>query len=323
MANKLFITNKFFGNGFAKHAIFKYSSEYFQKNGWVTKYFTENWDEDLENYDIIMIWYMQQVIDQRKFRKSVLMKLLKLQPKYKYRIFDYTEDIHRLKDFFQIDLRDYKEKFSKKTKNFIILRYDTPAQKYFSNCNYYVIPFSIEPSIIPRFNENPKKSILITGCVIQRVYPKRHIIYRLRNKYPMDVLVHPGWENKMKHDYFGKKYFDKINEYIASPCCCGSVNYNYLVAKYFEIPSTGCLLIAYVGPIKKELEALGFKDMENMISFDDSNVREKLDFITNQDNKDEIDRIRLNGYKLIKDRHTHQTRFDFEFDQFVSELIKK
>jgi len=326
MSNKLFITNKFSGNIFAQQATLKYSVDYFQENGWVTKYFNDDWDNSLDNsldkFDIIVIWSIQQVDGQRKYKKIVLDKLLKMQSRYKYIIFDYVEDVHRMRLFYKLDSNYYRKNFNKKTKNYILLRNERSINKYFPSCNCYVIPFSIEPSIVPEFNPSPKNIILLTGNLKQKAYPKRAMVYNLKNKHKIDVLSHPSY-HKLEHGCIGKKYLQKINEYVSSVSSCGLPCYNYVVAKYFEIPGSGSLLLAYTEPITKELLKYGFKDMENMISFNDSNIDERIQFILNPKNKKEINRIRLNGYNLIKDKHTHKTRFYLEFDQFISKLLNK
>ena len=143
----------------------------------------------------------------------------------------------------------------------------------------------------------------------------------LKDKYPISVLPHPGYQF-VEHKFVGKMYINKLNQYIASVATCASSNYNYIIAKYFEVPASGALLFAYVDPVKDILKKYGFEDMVNMVTFNKDNLTDKIKYIVDPANREEIDKIRLNGYNLILERHTHKTRYDVEFTQFANELMK-
>jgi len=322
MTNKLFITNLVPDNIFAKSSTFKYSSSYFKENGWTTKYFTEKWDENLEDYDIVFLWSIHQFDDQRHLKSQCLLKLIDLQTinKYKYKILDYIEDIHHLKLFYSLEYDFYKQHFSIGSRNYIVGRYHVPLLKTFTDCNCYIIPYSIDQSYIPSFNQTPKKELLLIGCIYNEAYPIRYKIFKLRNTYPISVLDHPGY-GILQHNCTDKSYFNKINEYIASVSTCAAKQYNYVLAKYFEIPATGALLFAYVEPVIKDLTDYGFIDMVNMVSFNDDNFVQKLQYVLDENNREDIDKIRLNGYNLVLERHTHDIRFNIEFDKFVNDLL--
>lgn len=321
MANKLFITNLVPNNTFAKTSTFKYSTSYFKENGWTTKYFTENWDENLEDYDIVFLWSIQEIFyEQKCFRIECLSKLIDLQSKYKYRIFDYIEDIHHLFDFYGFTHEFYRKYFSTDSKNYVVGRYRKPLFRNFVECNCYVIPYSIEQTFIPSINQTPINKLLLSGYVTEVYYPMKHKIFMLQNDYPITVLNHPGY-GILQHNCVGKSYLNKINEYIASVSTCASQQYNYVLAKYFEIPATGALLFAYTDPVIEDLTDYGFIDMVNMISFNYDNLTQKIQYILDANNRDEIDKIRLNGYNLVLERHTHDIRFNIEFDKFINELL--
>lgn len=340
MANKLFITNTVIQNSFAEVSSKKYSLDYFRANRWDIKYFTDyNWTknpEDLEKYDtenlnefekydIILIWSVQEdFLNHGRIKKDCLLMLISLQEqnknKYKYRILDYIEDLHNLKLFYDLDYEFYRQHFDKASKNYIIVRYENAANIHFPNCNTYTIPYSIDQSTIPSFNQNPINELLLTGCTDGRYYPLRHTLSTLKDKYPISILEHPGYRS-LSHAYTGKAYLNKINEYIASVSTCGSMNYNYIIAKYFEIPASGALLFAYADPIEQYLKKYGFEDNVNMITFDSNNLTEKIQYVLDPANRDDIDRIRLNGYNLILEKHTHFIRFNIELDKFINDLI--
>jgi hypothetical protein len=275
-------------------------------------------DENLETYDIILLWSIQQIDNERCLKTSCLLTLLNLQTKYKYIILDYIEDVHNLQSFYGIHYDIYLKNFSNKTKNYILVRNQNSINENFPDCNYYTIPFSVEETHIPSFNQKPLTQLLLTGCTNKNYYPLRSKITLLNDTYPICILPHPGYRI-INHNCTGKLYFDEINKYIASVSTCSILN--YIVAKYFEIPASGALLFAYVEPVIDDLTKYGFKDMVNMIVFNNDNLIQKIEYILDPINKDEIDKIRLNGYNLILKKHTHNTRFYIEFNNFIDKLL--
>lgn len=321
MANKLFITTSVPKHSFAEMCHTKYSNEYFKRNGWETKYLTDDWMDKLENYDIILMWAIQE--DSRNhclLKKNCLIKLVNMQSKHKYIILDYVEDMHNLKPFYNLECEFYEKHFNKKTKNHILVRYENAVERYFPNCNTYTIPYSINASFIPSFKEKPINKLLLTGSTNPAVYPMRCKILELCKTHPIVVLKHPGY-SLVEHRIIGRMYLIKLNECIASVATCASKNYNYIIAKFFEVPASGALLFAYADPVMKYLEKYGFKDMVNMVTFNGDNLTQKIEYILDPLNREEIDKIRLNGYNLIKEKHTHDVRFDVEFTQFTDLLL--
>ncbi len=84
-----------------------------------------------------------------------------------------------------------------------------------------------------------------------------------------------------------------------------SAYYPYIVSKYFEIPGCNCLLLAHVLPeMKEELKSYGFIENENYLEFKDiDDLINKCNFIFDPKNKDIIEKIRQNGFDLIKNNH--------------------
>jgi hypothetical protein len=322
MLTKLFITCDHSKDTFASlSAAEKYSKIYFSENGWTIKYFVNDWDYNIEKYNIILLWSLQQSNEQRHYKKEYLLKLLEMQHKNKYIILDYIEDIHHIDNFYKLNYEFYSKYFSTTSKNYIIGRYHTPLLEKFPDCNIYTIPYSINHTLIPQFNKTPINKILLSGYIHHTVYPLRYKIFNLMDTYPIDILQHPGYRN-LTHKIVNTMYYNKLNEYIASVATCASVDYNYIVAKYFEIPASGALLFAYIDPIIDDLTTYGFKDMVNMVAFNNDNLEYKIEYILDPNNREEIDKIRLNGYNLILEKHTHHTRFNIEFDAFIENLIE-
>ena len=54
---------------------------------------------------------------------------------------------------------------------------------------------------------------------------------------------------------------------------------------------------------KKDIEEFGFIDGINYISTVKENMEDKIKYVLNHENRPEIDRIRLNGYNLVLQKH--------------------
>ena len=83
----------------------------------------------------------------------------------------------------------------------------------------------------------------------------------------------------------------RINKYRIGFTCYSNSKLPYIVSKFFEIPGSGALLLAFVVDIEKELQELGFIDMENYISINKKNFKEKLEWLFDEKNNDEIGKV--------------------------------
>jgi hypothetical protein len=75
-----------------------------------------------------------------------------------------------------------------------------------------------------------------------------------------------------------------------------------VLAKYFEIPATGALLVgddAVGGPLRQ----LGFVANEHYVAVSAANLEEKIRFVLDEQNHEELDQIRKRGQELVWDRH--------------------
>lgn len=88
--------------------------------------------------------------------------------------------------------------------------------------------------------------------------------------------------------------------------------FNYTVAKYFEVPSQGMLLIAFPSV---DLEEFGFIDDENCIFVDRYNFEDKVKKY--KVNPEKYISIRESGLDLIKKRHTVSRRI-IDLNEIIS-----
>lgn len=83
---------------------------------------------------------------------------------------------------------------------------------------------------------------------------------------------------------------------------------SYLVAKFFEIPGAGLLMLADPTGVEHALADAGFVDGENFVAVSRDNLQSKLNFILNPKNTGDIGEMRQAGYELVKRHHTVEAR---------------
>lgn len=173
------------------------------------------------------------------------------------------------------------------------------------------------------FNENPLNKVFISGAgIIQKrkkitAYPIRKIMYEksftnsnlecMPRKVPYRVSKDIDTSKMM----FGTNYIKKLNEYLCCFTCEANKERPFILAKFFEILSSGSLLLT-INPItKKYFSKFGFIDGKHYISATLENIDAKIEYIVDKKNRQVIDEIRRNGYNLVYKFHTYKNRGDY------------
>ena len=172
----------------------------------------------------------------------------------------------------------------------------------------------INNKLLVNYNNNPINKLLIYGCSSKRVYPARFYLKNIKNNF-IDILDH-------KDNIYGINLMNYISNYLCTFASCSNEKTPYLVLKFFEIPSTGSLLLAYDEHIKLQMQELGFIDGINYISCDFSNMIEKVKWITDIKNREKVDKIRENGYYFVRKYHTRNERFN-KLDKIINFDLNK
>mgnify|MGYP003949963119 CR=1 FL=1 len=177
----------------------------------------------------------------------------------------------------------------------------------------YFFPHSIKYNV--EFNKNPIHKVLLSGRGRKNIfrYPMRAFMYNqhLQNNnidYLKPDHSYRTTPDKLEYITSGQKYINKLNKYL---CCFTddlSIYSPYLICKFFEILSSGSLLLASVKNTKIYFKNLGFIDGIHYISMNTENFKEKINYILNNQNREEIDKIRYNGYILANQYHTSEHR---------------
>jgi hypothetical protein len=155
------------------------------------------------------------------------------------------------------------------------------------------------------FNPNPIPKLLVSGNV-RFEYPFREYVAGLDNEH-IDRLQHPGYGqfSDSSEAFVRTKYYQKLNEYLCS--FSDALIFRYVLVKNFEIAAAGALLLTDKA-IEREMNQLGFVDGQTCIFCDRDSFLEKLAWIVDPGNREEVDRIRLAGMNLVKARHMTKHR---------------
>lgn len=171
------------------------------------------------------------------------------------------------------------------------------------------IPHSASPDFMLRYNPSPSNSVFLGGAMTTH-YPLRLKMKELheRGSYPIDYQPHPGyyrWHDYERDEGVGRAYAERINACRAG--FADSLVYRYVVAKYFEIPATGALLLAddsVAGPLRE----LGFVEHEHYLPVSEENLEERIRYVLDESNHVEIDEMRSRGQALVRQRHKTSDR---------------
>ena len=237
-------------------------------------------------------------------------------------ICDHTEDIARLncrKFLFVDDLHGWQEVVRARNRISFGLA-DTILATYAYVWDYFYpefcgtkkvvwIPHSASPDFMLNYNPNPENSIFLSGS-ISPSYPLRQEMQELcvEGSYAIARQNHPGYHSQYEYETdknVGRGFAETINQHRAA--FTDSSKYRYVVAKYFEIPATGALLLAddaVSGPLKD----LGFLADEHFLSVSKENLQERIRYVLDERNHEELDAIRSRGQELVWRRHKTSDR---------------
>src|SRR5262249_27812651 len=171
------------------------------------------------------------------------------------------------------------------------------------------IPHSASPDFMLDYNEHPANGIFLSGAM-DWLYPLRCRMKSLHDQgiYPIVFQPHPGYG--CGYDYavdhrVGRPYARSINRMRAAFTDC--LRYRYVVAKYFEIPATGALLLAE-GAVSDFLARLGFVAGAHYIAVSSETLEEMIRYVLDEANHSEVDAIRRRGQELVRRSHKASDR---------------
>jgi hypothetical protein len=171
------------------------------------------------------------------------------------------------------------------------------------------VPHAASPDFVLPFNDEPANRILVSGFV-GAPYPLRSRMKGLAMNGWGGIEHHPHPGYREDYDYasdsrVGPGYAAKIRSFRAA--FTDAAIYSYVVAKHFEIPATGALLVAD-GAVREPLRQLGFIDGVHYMATSMEDLETRVEYVLDERNRREIDRIRCAGQKLVLARHKTRHR---------------
>ena len=175
------------------------------------------------------------------------------------------------------------------------------------------VPHSASTDFMLPFNPDAENAIFLSGA-INEAYPLRQRMLMLHREgsYPIRYHRHPGYY--CGYDYerdvrIGRGYAEKIRQ-----CRVGFADsvfpYAYIVAKFFEIPATGALLLAD-DTVSEHLNRLGFVAGHHYVPVSQKDLESQIEYVLSESNRDELDQIRRNGQALVHEQHKTGDRAKF------------
>ena len=186
-----------------------------------------------------------------------------------------------------------------------------------NNIKSFNIPYSAvnEFYLNIKFNNNPIKKCFVSGAG-GRAYPLRNFIKTNKIfKNFIETLDHPSYK-KNTHNIVNENYYKMLNKYIC--CFTDASDYKYILLKVFEICSVGSLLLVE-DTNSDELNKLGFYDNVNCIMCNKYNLEDKIKWIFNIQNIENIDYMRNNGMELVRNKHTTKDRSN-QFNTIIENI---
>ncbi len=171
--------------------------------------------------------------------------------------------------------------------------------------------------------ERREKRILLTGRISPSYPLRQHVHSMVDSIEGLAIHGHPGYGMRYESNEFD---FSEIHEsYISSLRsfqCSLQIGAKkpldeYQLAKYFEIPACGAVLVATKSPY---LEELGFVSDLNFIEIGEDEIMESLPSLVERILvRDDLERVSKEGFDLIASKHTTKNRVEEIIDVILSD----
>jgi hypothetical protein len=264
--------------------------------------FTRHGIDDLSSYDVLIVAY--NVYSQIPLEMISSLKIYKM------------DDLENDPNYTRVAT------YHMNNSNIVISPYAYILRSYYQHDDVVWVPYSCaiescEGHENISFNNSPKPKILVSGNMAS-TYQFRRFVASL-NVEQIEVLPHPGYHNfDREKGAVRTRWFQKLNEYLC--CFTDALTYRYILLKNFEIAGVGSLLLTDKC-IETEMNQLGFVDYETCIFCDQESFLDKAAWILDNKNREQVDRIRRAGIKLVWSRHLTSHRAD-QINGLVEERLK-
>jgi hypothetical protein len=161
-----------------------------------------------------------------------------------------------------------------------------------------------------RFNKRPIKKCLLTGDCHPRIFPLRYHLLRKRDE---DQVVYQATEWGRNHIIAKGEYAKLLHSYYCGFTC--TTKFKMAIAKHFEIPASGSLLMT---DRCDDLDELGFIPYDHYIPVTKDDT---LDWVAEcLKNPRRYKKTRKNAMKFVRSKHSVINRYQEFVDVILSRL---
>jgi hypothetical protein len=170
-------------------------------------------------------------------------------------------------------------------------------------------PHSASPDFSLPFNDFAENTVFLSGA-IGYPYPLRRMMRELaEGGFPGIIRQpHPGYHCDYDHGRdpaVGPGFGRAINHHRNA--FTDALIYQYIVAKFFEIPAAGSLLLAD-SAVSAPLRDLGFVEGEHYVPVSADDLTDRVREVLDETNHARLDAMRRKAQALVLDRHTTSDR---------------
>ena len=175
--------------------------------------------------------------------------------------------------------------------------------------NVVWVPHAASADFLLPYNQEAENAIFLSGALSHH-YPLRLRMKALADSgsYPIVFQPHPGYYSNFDYETgssVGPGFARRMNLFRVA--FTDSSKHHYALAKYFEIPATGALLLADRA-ISEPLKSVGFIEGLNYVGVADGDLEEQIAYVLDERNRDELDQIRKRGQHLVWQKHKTSDR---------------
>jgi hypothetical protein len=309
MANKLMISDLAIRGSYVTREAYHIMKELIERYGWIhmgTHHLASQSHRLRERMreqcgalpDVVLFWEGYHLVT------SALQQLFHAD----FRVVIYCEDLH----WFHTAMQATKS-LALTVADLILASYAPVFEQFFPAVaaakQVVWVPHAASPEFMLPLNESAENVILLSGMT-NDYYPLRQRMKALANETEFRIVEHPHPGYQCDHDHdtsqnVGAAYARRINASRAA--FTDASKFNYLLAKFFEIPATGSLLLGD-SAVAKELSQLGFCERVHYIPVSDATMESELRRILDTKNHAELDEVRRQGQHLIWEQHKTSDR---------------
>ena len=168
------------------------------------------------------------------------------------------------------------------------------------------LPHAVTAHFLLPLNLTPLSRVLLAGSADEIWYPYRAIVAAkvAAGDARFVQLSHPGYtpaELATNTAFIGADFASVLHEHLA--VITDGLTLNYTVAKCFEVPATGALLLVN-SELTPHLSPLGFVRGVHFVEYTLSTLDTVVDWVLEPTNRRAVDAIREQGQTLVWARHT-------------------